>query len=85
MDMIPLIRAAAAADIAAMQQVAEATELFPGDMLPDMIAPALAGEDPAIWLVAVAGDAVVGFAQVARIADYWAEGDDKITYCARVS
>jgi len=37
-------------DAAALQGVLDQTELFPSEMLPDMLAPALAGETEAFWL-----------------------------------
>jgi GNAT superfamily N-acetyltransferase len=37
-------------DISALQVVLDQTDLFPSEMLPNMIAPALAGESEAIWL-----------------------------------
>jgi GNAT superfamily N-acetyltransferase len=45
------IRTAQRSDLAAMKAVVEANELFPGDMLDDMIEPFLAGADGAFWLV----------------------------------
>jgi ribosomal protein S18 acetylase RimI-like enzyme len=47
-------------DIAALQTVAAQT-VFPGEMLPDMIAPALAGESEAIWLTCQLDGSAVGF------------------------
>lgn len=46
----PIIKATSADDIAALQAVLDGTELFPSEMLPDMLAPALAGETEALWL-----------------------------------
>jgi N-acetylglutamate synthase-like GNAT family acetyltransferase len=37
-------------DVPALQGVLDQTELFPSEMLPDMLAPALAGETEAFWL-----------------------------------
>ncbi|MGR3433581.1 MAG: GNAT family N-acetyltransferase [Shimia sp.] len=56
-------RAARAADIPGMGEVSEGIDLFPPDMLPDMIAPALTG-GPDIWCVAEDG-AVRGLAYCA--------------------
>ena len=38
------------ADIPALQRVLDETHLFPSEMLPDMLAPMLAGDSPARWL-----------------------------------
>lgn len=56
------ITATRARDIPALQQVLEATGLFPADMLDEMIAPFL-GDAPeaGLWLSAGLEDAVVGF------------------------
>jgi len=37
-------------DIPALQAVLDQIELFPGEMLPDMLAPTFAGETEAFWL-----------------------------------
>lgn len=50
-------------DIPSLATIAEAT-LFPGDMLPDMMAPALSGDREDLWLVVVQDDVPVGFAFV---------------------
>lgn len=50
-------------DIPFLAPIAEAT-LFPGDMLPDMMAPALGGEAEDIWLVVEQDGVPVGFAFV---------------------
>lgn len=50
-------------DLPILAPIAEAT-LFPGDMLPDMMAPALGGEAQDMWLVVEQGGAPVGFAFV---------------------
>lgn len=45
-----------------MRSILDATELFPGEMLPDMIEGYLAGEaGDAIWLTASSSEAVIGF------------------------
>lgn len=56
-------RPARPADIPFLAPIAEAT-LFPGDMLPDMMAPALGGESEDMWLVVEQGGTPVGFAFV---------------------
>ena len=48
-------------DIPALQKVLEGTGLFPSDMLPDMLAPALAGTAEAVWLTCHLAGAAVGF------------------------
>ncbi len=55
-------RSAAAADVAEMQSIAEQTGLFPPEMLPDMIAPMLAGESDDLWHLALLDTDIVGFA-----------------------
>ena len=57
-----MIRPATAKDITDLSTVAEVAELFPGDMLPMMIAPALDGDESECWLVTEIDDNVVGFA-----------------------
>ena len=54
-------RAARATDISVLAAIAEAT-LFPGEMLADMMAPALAGAPDDLWRVVTQGDDPVGFA-----------------------
>ena len=50
------------ADIPALQDIVEATGLFPGDMLPEMIAPFLTGQsEDDLWLTVSDGDGPVGF------------------------
>ena len=49
-------------DLPELQNVVSATGLFPAEMLPDMTAAALAGADPAPWLVAHIEGTAVGFA-----------------------
>ena len=46
----PIIKATSSDDIEGLQAVLDGTELFPSEMLPDMLAPALAGETEAFWL-----------------------------------
>ncbi len=59
--MKPLIKATASEDVSALQNVLEATQLFPAEMLPDMLAPALAGEAEAMWLTCHHEGAAIGF------------------------
>ncbi len=47
-------------DIPALQIVLDQTELFPSEMLPDMLAPALAGETEAFWLTCHLDGTAVG-------------------------
>lgn len=54
------IAPATAEDIAALGRIAEAAGLFPADLLPGMIAPALSGA-PDIWLVGHRGGVPSGF------------------------
>lgn len=46
----PTIKPTTNDDVPALQGVLDQTELFPSEMLPDMLAPALAGETEAFWL-----------------------------------
>lgn len=55
------IRPPEASDIPALGAIAEASGLFPADLMAEMIAPGLAGEGDT-WLVAEEGGAVTGFA-----------------------
>ncbi len=55
------IRSACKADVDAIGSIAEATGLFPIDMLGDMIAGYLDGTNTDIWLTAVIDDQPVGF------------------------
>lgn len=48
-------------DIPALQIVLDRTKLFPGDMLPEMLAPALKGETDAFWLTCQVDGSAVGF------------------------
>ncbi|MEX0309150.1 MAG: GNAT family N-acetyltransferase [Tateyamaria sp.] len=54
-------RPARETDIPFLVPIAEAT-LFPGDMLPDMMAPALEGQSDDLWLVVMRDGVPVGFA-----------------------
>jgi ribosomal protein S18 acetylase RimI-like enzyme len=55
------IRETRSSDIAALAIVADLTGLFPGDMLPDMVAGYLAGDTANVWLTCEDNDAAVGF------------------------
>lgn len=46
----PIIKPTTSDDVAGLTAVLDGTELFPSDMLPDMLAPALAGETEAFGL-----------------------------------
>ena len=54
------IRPARAGDVADIGQIAEATDLFPAEMLDDMIAGYLNYAEPVLWFVAE-DDGVLGF------------------------
>ncbi|WP_300037256.1 GNAT family N-acetyltransferase [uncultured Roseobacter sp.] len=56
----PIVKPTTRGDIPALQAVLDQTGLFPGDMLPDMAAPALTGQSPALWLTCHLGGAPVG-------------------------
>ena len=56
----PMIKPTSSDDIPGLQAVLEGTGLFPGDMLPDMLAPALSGETEALWLTCHVGGEAVG-------------------------
>ena len=55
------IRRTTAGDIDALARVIDATGLFPSDMLPDLLRPAVQGESDAIWLTGLEDGAPVGF------------------------
>ena len=46
----PIIKATSSDDIEGLQAVLDGTELFPSEMLPDMLTPFLAAETEAFWL-----------------------------------
>lgn len=56
-----IVRSAERRDVPRIGAIAEATELFPASMLPDMIAGYLDGSRRDVWLVDDAGDGAVGF------------------------
>jgi ribosomal protein S18 acetylase RimI-like enzyme len=49
-------------ELPAVAAIAEATEMFPGEMLGAMTAPYLDGTEPDIWLVVRSGGRLIGFA-----------------------
>lgn len=49
-------------DLPAIAAILDGTGLFPSDLLPDMAAPFLTGAAPHLWLTALAGTDIVGFA-----------------------
>ena len=53
------------ADLPALQVVLDQTGLFPSEMLPDMIAPAFAGESEAFWLSCHLDGSAVGLCYTA--------------------
>ncbi|MXU64253.1 GNAT family N-acetyltransferase [Oceanomicrobium pacificus] len=65
------VRAARSDDVAALQALLETVDLFPPEMLPDMIAPALAGADEEVWLVAEGTVSLTGlcFARAEEMTD----------------
>ncbi len=64
------IRRAGKRDVAAIGRLAEATDLFPSEMLDDMIAGYLDGSKPDFWFVAEQGDLLgFGFCEPERMAD----------------
>ena len=56
----PIIKPTSTDDIAGLQTVLDGTELFPSEMLPDMLAPSLAGETEAFWLTCQSDGEAVG-------------------------
>lgn len=48
-------------DIAPIQQIVEATGLFPPELVPDLLDPFIAGETSEFWRSAQIGEGVVGF------------------------
>ena len=55
------IRRTTVADLPALRQILDRIELFPSELLDDMIAPALAGETEDLWLTCLADGHSVGF------------------------
>ena len=56
----PTIRPTTADDIAGLTRVLDDTGLFPAELLPDMLAPTLAGESADLWLTCHLDGAAVG-------------------------
>ena len=56
----PLIRPTSPEDLADLQVVLDETQLFPSDLLADMLAPTLAGQTEAFWLTCQYDDQAVG-------------------------
>lgn len=64
------IRPAEARDVGAIGRLATSTDLFPGEMLDDMIAGYLSKATSDIWFVAVDGDVLgFGYCEPERMAD----------------
>ena len=61
----PIIKATSVDDIAGLQAILDGTDLFPKELLPDMLAPALSGETEAFWLTYHSGGEAVGFCYTA--------------------
>ena len=61
----PIIKATSTDDIAGLQAVLDGTELFPSEMLPDMLAPSLAGKTEAFWLTCHSDGEAVGLCYTA--------------------
>jgi len=60
-----MIRQTEAGDVPALQIILDETELFPSELLPDMLDDgAEDGEDAALWLTALDGEQAVGFCYV---------------------
>ena len=57
----PTIKATSTDDISALKIVLDQTELFPSDMLADLLAPALAGDASDVWLTCQVDGTAVGF------------------------
>lgn len=57
----PTIKPTSSDDIAALQTVLDGTELFPSEMLPDMLGPSLSGQTDAFWLTCHLDQVAVGF------------------------
>ena len=57
----PTIKPTTRDDIAALSEILDGTALFPSEMLPEMLAPVLAGQTDAFWLSCHLEGRVVGF------------------------
>jgi len=62
----PSIRPTIASDVAALKGIIDATDLFPSELLEDMIAPFFGVPCEERWLTAVAADALAGVAYFVR-------------------
>ena len=62
MSSVLKIRPLTSDDRDAVRAILDRTGLFPADMLDDMVAPFLGGEASHLWLAALSGGTVVGFA-----------------------
>lgn len=60
----PIVRPMTKDDIPALQAVLDQTELFPSEMLPDMVEPSIAGESEAFWLTCHLDGSAVGLCHV---------------------
>jgi ribosomal protein S18 acetylase RimI-like enzyme len=59
---VKIIRPTHRSDIPALQAVLDATDLFPSDMLPDMVRGFLSGDETGdLWLTCAVDDTAVGF------------------------
>jgi len=70
--MTPIIRLTNRDDIAGLKAVLDRTKLFPSDMLPDMVAPFLSGEQSALWLTCLGEEGPVGLSYL--VAEALTEG-----------
>ncbi len=61
----PIIKATSTDDIAGLRAVMDGTELFPSEMLADMLTPYLAGETEAFWLTCHRNGEAVGLCYTA--------------------
>ncbi len=60
----PIITPTTSTDIPALQRVLDETGLFPGELLPDLLAPHFAGANADIWLTSQADGGAVGLCYV---------------------
>jgi ribosomal protein S18 acetylase RimI-like enzyme len=61
-DIAAIVRSACADDIQSIGEIADATGLFPADMLPGMITDHVGGSDVQVWRVVELSGKVAGFA-----------------------
>ena len=79
------IRHATKRDIEALKRVLDTIELFPSEMLDDMMHDYF--ENPAsedIWLTTIQ-DLKRNYTQEAIIRDFWKEGDDKVIFWKKLT